>query len=314
MMGSRQITEGALMTGLYLILLLINVFVPFIGAVVFFVLPVPFILYSYRHGWKPGLTMLIVAAILSSLFATIYSLPVTLMIGSGGLFVGAAMHRKRSAYETWAAGTVGFTLGIVSLFLITQLLFDINWIEEIRTLLDESFSMTEQMMKNFMGSSETSDEQLQALREQIRQFPDIIPSLFAIMGIAMAFLSQWIGYKIINRIDQQNFHFTKFRNYKLPTAVLWYYFLGMIASWMFTESDNMIYIAGLNIFIVTGLLIALQGFAFIFYYAYVKKLSKAVPIISVVITILFPGLLLYLIRILGIIDIGFSLRERIKGK
>ncbi|WP_085506613.1 YybS family protein [Thalassobacillus devorans] len=312
MMGSKQITDGALMTGVYLILLLINVFVPFLGIVVFFTLPVPFILYSYRHGGKPGIFMLLAAIILSLLTATIYSLPLTLLAGVGGLFIGISLYKRRTSYETLAIGSVGFLLGLVAVFLVTQLLFGVNWIDEINTMMDESFAMTEGMMETITGDNEATEEQIQALQEQFKQFPDIIPSLFAIMGLVMAFISQLLSYKIINRLDRADLKFAKFRDFKLPTSILWYYFFGMIFTWINTDPNSTIYLAAINVFIVTGLLIALQGFAFIFYYTHVKKLSKAVPVLSIILTILLPTVLLYLVRILGIIDLGFSLRSRLK--
>lgn len=312
MMGSKQITDGALMTGVYLIMLLINVFVPFVGILVFFALPVPFIIYSYRHGFKPGVFMVLTAIILSLLVATIYSLPITLMAGVGGLFIGLSLNKERSAYETLAVGTVGFLLGLVSVFLVTQMLFGVNWIDEINTMLDESFAMTEGMMDSFIGENEATEEQMQALQEQVQQFPDIIPSLFAIMALGLAFISQLLSYKILNRMEQKKLKFAKFRDFKLPTSILWYYFFGMIFTWINTDTESMVYLAAINIFIVTGLLIALQGFAFIFYYTHVKKLSKAIPVVTIILTILLPTVLLYLVRILGIIDLGFSLRNRLK--
>ncbi|ELK46868.1 DUF2232 domain-containing protein [Halobacillus sp. BAB-2008] len=51
---SRRLTEGALMAGIYLILLLLSLYMPIIGPFMIFVLPVPFAYYAHRHGWKPG--------------------------------------------------------------------------------------------------------------------------------------------------------------------------------------------------------------------------------------------------------------------
>jgi len=67
-----------------------------------------------------------------------------------------------------------------------------------------------------------------------------------------------------------------------------------------------------NLLMIVGIALMLQGFSFIFYFAHIKRIAKAVPILIVIATILFPGILLYFIRILGIIDIGFRLRGRLK--
>ncbi|WP_082232013.1 YybS family protein [Halobacillus massiliensis] len=313
MNDTRKITEGALMTGAYLLLLLIILFTPIVGSFLIFVLPIPFIFYSYRHGFKVGMLMMVAAIVFTLVFATVFSLPATLMAGIGGLFVGEAMHKKRSAYETWASGSLGFIIGLVSVFLITQLLFGMNWMDEIQTALDESFSMAENMMGAF-GSSEEVQQQLTGMEEQIRALPDYLPSILAIMGILIAFISQWVSYKVINRVEGKKFYFPSFRHYNLPVSVLWYYFFALIFSYVFAESNNIWYLAAINVYTLTGVFLVLQGFAFLFYYVHIKGQSKALPIVVIAGSLLFPTIVMYLIRILGIIDIGFSLRQRLEPK
>ncbi|RWZ54705.1 DUF2232 domain-containing protein [Halobacillus fulvus] len=312
MNNSRRITEGALMTGVYLLLLLVIIFLPIAGALLMLALPVPFIFYSYRHGGKAGALMLVATLIFTVVFATVFSLPATLLAGVGGLFLGAALHKNRSAYETWAQGSIGFIIGLLGVYLSTQLFFGVNWTEEIRNSLNEGFTMTENLLGGLM-SSEQSELQLEAVREQVNTLPDIIPSVLVISGIIIAFISQWISFKVINRVEKKKLRFPPFREFKLPTSLLWYYLIAMVLMLIVGE-EGTLYLAAINIFTLTGLLIVLQGFSFIFYYADKKKWSKAIPILLIVFSFLLPQILLYLVRILGIIDLGFSLRERVQEK
>ncbi|WP_181350743.1 YybS family protein [Thalassobacillus sp. CUG 92003] len=311
MNDSRRITEGALMAGLYLLLLLVHIFLPFIGAFVLIALPVPFIVYTYKHGWKPGAIVFIASIILSSLMATIYSIPVTILMGLGGMFTGWAMHQKRNAYETWAAGSIGFIIGLVIVFASSQLLFNVSWTETVQTTIDQALRNAETMLNNFGGGA--SEEQLALLEEQVSSWPDLIPSMLAFVGIGLAFIGQWLSYKMINRLEQTKLSFPAFRDFRLPLSLLWYYFFALILDLVITDTDSIWNLAAINLFTLTGSLILLQGFAFIFYYAHIKGKSKALPITAVVLSFLFPMILLYLVRILGIIDIGFSLRERLNG-
>ncbi|ARI75552.1 YybS family protein [Halobacillus mangrovi] len=314
MNNTKRITEGALMTGIYLLLLLVIIFLPgIIGSILLFTLPVPFVFYSYRHGWKAGLLMFVASIIFTTLFATVVSLPVTLLAGVGGLFLGGAMHKERSPYETWAIGSVGFIIGIVGIYLVTQLFFGINWMDQIRESLNQAFTMTENMFGGML-QGEDSEQQLELIREQINRLPDIVPSILAITGISFAIVSQWLTYKLINRIENKKFKFATFRNFRLPTSVLWYYFVAMIVHYVTIEGNGIFYLAAINVFTLTGILIALQGFSFIFFYAHMKKWSKAIPAVAIVLSLLLPQILLYLVRILGIIDIGFPLRKRVEEK
>src|SRR5690606_27766801 len=106
MKKSTILKEGALFSGFYIILFLITVFVPGIGTVTMFLLPIPVVLYSFRYGLKPSLIMFFVILILTALFATVLSLPITILAGLGGIVIGLCLHYKKSVYETWALGAV----------------------------------------------------------------------------------------------------------------------------------------------------------------------------------------------------------------
>ncbi|QAS52897.1 YybS family protein [Halobacillus litoralis] len=312
MNDTRRLTEGALMTGIYLLLLLLIIFMPFVGSIGLMVLPVPFVYYSYRHGWKAGALMLVAATMFTFFFASVF-IVFTLLAGFGGLFLGGALYHKRSSYEALAIGSVGFIIGLVTTFLITQLLLGVDLMEEFNNSMNQAFSTFERLFSGIL-EGESMEAEMADFRELIDFIPDIIPSILAIAGVLMAFVSQWITYKLINRIENKQLKFVKFKNFKLPTSVLWYYFVALILNYVTMDSDGLLYLAAINVFILTGALLVIQGFSFVFFYASMKKWSKAIPILIVVFSLLLPQILMYLVRILGIIDIGFPLRERIEEK
>jgi uncharacterized protein YybS (DUF2232 family) len=99
---------------------------------------------------------------------------------------------------------------------------------------------------------------------------------------------------------------------KLPISIIWLYLIVVIASFFNLDPDGMMFIGVQNALMILEILLAIQGFSFIFFFSHYKKWSKAIPILSIIITLLFPIILLYFVRILGIIDIGLNLRERLK--
>ena len=311
---TRRITEGALMTGIYLLLLLVIIFTPsIIGGLLLLTLPVPFVFYSYRHGWKAGGMMLIATLIFTVIFATAISLPATLFAGIGGVFLGGALYNKRTAYETLAVGSLGFSLGFLGIYLTTQAFFGLNWTEEIRNSLDQAFTLSQNMFGSLL-TGDANQEQIDAIREQISTLPDLIPSILVLSGIMIAFIAQWLAYRLINRVERKQHRFPPFQDFKLPTSILWYYFFAMIFTYLVGDQDGTLYLATINVYTLTGVFLVLQGFSFIFYYAQQKKWSKAIPAVIIIVSLLLPQLLLYLVRILGIIDIGFPLRERVQEK
>ncbi|MEI3604429.1 YybS family protein [Pseudogracilibacillus sp. SE30717A] len=307
---SKKITDGALLTAVYIVLLLIVIFVPFIMTFGIFVLPVPFVIYAARHGWKPTILMLLTTTLLTMVFATVVSLPVTLLAGIGGIFIGTAINKKLGAYEVWARGSVGFIVGMVFVLIIVQYVVNINIYEEMDIMIQDSISMTRSIMDQ-IGLDANSEKQLKLIEEQMYTFKDLLPSSIAIASIFLAFVSQWISNKVINRIENKKLQFPPFKQFNLPTAVIWIYFFALILSFIDLGTDSGLYLVVLNVFALTTILITIQGLSFVFFYADFKKMHKSIPIIIVVFTLLIPQLFMFLIRIIGIMDLGFSLKARL---
>lgn len=142
-------------------------------------------------------------------------------------------------------------------------------------------------------------------------FKDLIPASMAIASILMAFLAQWLSYKVMNRIERQRLHFPAFKSFNLPVSLVWVYFIALLISFLIQEDQGTVYLVIMNVVLLSMILLAIQGFSFIFFYADYKKLSKAIPITLVVVTLLIPGILLLLVRIVGIIDLGYGLKQRV---
>lgn len=307
---SKILTEGALLTAIYIILLLIATFVPVITLVATFLLPVPFIIFASRHDWKPSFLMFAVASVLSVLFATIFTFPITVLMGAGGIMIGSAIHKKLSPYETWARGTIGFVLGLVFIFVFSQFVFQVNLINEIDQMINQSMQMSRKFMEQ-IGFADQAEDQMVLIEQQIEMIKNLIPAGIAFIAILIAVISQWVSYKVINRLEDRKLHFPPFRLLRMPVSLVWIYFFALIFTFFQLDPSSTLFLAVNNVQILAGMLMTLQGFSFIFFYAHHKNKSKALPITSVILTLLFPFLLLYLVRLLGIIDIGFSLRDRL---
>lgn len=307
---SKKVKDGALFIGVFLGLLLISLFIPFALLICMFLLPIPFVVYTYRYDWQPALVMLAVAVLLSLMIAPMVTLPMTVLVGLGGIMIGAAINHRLTSYETWARGSIGFIAGLLFVFLFSQFVLQINWTEEIDQLVEESLEISNQLVNQF-GLGEQTDEQLEALEDQLTILKDLIPVTISIIAIILAFITQWVSYKVINRLENKQFKFPPFRSLRLPAPIIWIYFFAIVLMLINSDAGSMLYIGSYNIFILVGFFVALQGFSFIFFFAYEKKVSHILPVTSIILAVLFPFIVLYLVRILGIIDIGFGLRDRL---
>ena len=306
---SRLMKEGAILGILYLILLFVSLFIPILNIVMIFLLPIPFIIFTTRYGWKASSVLFLVVFIVGAVFAMFITVPIMVLTGITGIMIGSAIHNNSSPYETWARASLGFLLGIMFIFVYVQGVLNINIMDEFYLAIDDSIEMTQDTLGQF--GLESGSDQIELIRQQMEYMLNLLPVMFVVISIFCGFVIQWIGYKALNRFDHRSLRFPPFRNFQLPKVLIWIYFIAILFSWFDLDPNSGIYLTVINITNLAGLIISLQGFSFILYYTYKKGLSKVIPIISFIIIVLFPPIGLYMIRILGIIDLGFSLRDRI---
>lgn len=310
MKDSNVIKDGALLVIVYIVLLVLSLFIPVLIMPGVLIMPIPFIMFSSKYDWKQSLGMLLAALILSMFLIIEVSLPLTMLVGLGGIMIGTAMYQNLSAYETWARGSLGFVAGLLFIFIFMQFAMQINIATELNLLLQESLQTSKDVLEQF-GLGGQAEEQVEIMEEQILLLTHLIPAGIAIVAIALSFLSQWIGYKVINRFNDQKYSFPPIRKLRFPTLLIWIYFFALIFTFVDLEPNSILYLVVHNVLTLIGVLIAIQGLSFVFFYAHHKKWRKTLPIITLILTLLLPFLLLNLIRIVGIIDIGFGLRDRL---
>src|SRR5699024_12622315 len=98
----------------------------------------------------------------------------------------------------------------------------INIYADIYLVIAESMNLMQSMM-NQLGLKDDIEEQMKLMEEQMHLFKDLIPASIAVISILVAFVSQWLSYKIINRIEQQGLYFSKFKSFNLPRSGVWVY-------------------------------------------------------------------------------------------
>jgi uncharacterized protein YybS (DUF2232 family) len=313
MKDSKKITDGVLFTVIFMLLML-GTFIPVLAIICMFLLPVPFVLYTARHNIKPAFLMYAAAILLTVLLATLFSLPLTVTTGLGGILLGYSVYKGLSAYETWARGTFGFIIGMLFTFIYSQVLLGVNWINDLRQMMTDSVEMSLSILPSMGVPGEELEQLEQMMYAQVDYMVQLLPVWLVLTAALAALVSQWISYKIMNRLEDRNLYFPPFRELQLPASLIWIYLIAILLMLIDTDPAGTFSIMVQNVVMLVGLFMIIQGFSFIFYYAHHKNWSKAIPVLSVVVTLLFPGIFIILVRVLGVLDIGFKLRDRIEKK
>ncbi|OLO42155.1 hypothetical protein BTR23_02690 [Alkalihalophilus pseudofirmus] len=308
MKKTRALTEGSLLAALFGIGIIALLFIPLISMVLIWFMPIPFIIYVLRHGLKPGLLFWVVTMFLTFIISGLPGLPIPLFFGAGGLVVGELYRREKSGLAVLLGGSLTYIVSIILLFVISIVLLGIHPIHTSQELMRQSVETAESML---IGIGQETNEQLDEFYQVIDTLAELGPLLIILMGITTAILTQLVSRLIVKRFYPKVPALPPFREWKFPKSFLWYYLIVSILVLIGVPETSFMHIVLINLFPLLGFAMTVQGLSFLFYYCHVKSVPKVVPILATVFSLLLP-LVLFIVRIIGIIDLGFDLRKRVK--
>ena len=308
----KQLAVGGLLLAIFSIMLLITIYVPVVGVLMMFILPIPFIFIALENSLKWSFVFLVAACFLTVILGHILSVPLTLMMGSIGTTIGFYLRTGKSHLQMYILSVLLFIANMLFIFYTSMVLMDINYIDKTIERMNVIIEQSERMF-NSIGQNEESIEMLMQFKESMQLVEVLLPSLIVIASTVLVGVII-IGCKpIINRFSSKKILIAPLRQLQLPKSLLWYYLFTMIASLFIGPSDGIAYTVVFNLLFCMQFFVMLQGYSFLFYISNKKKWHTFIPIIAVVLSILLPfaSIVAPLIRILGIIDLGFSLREKL---
>ncbi|UTW70601.1 DUF2232 domain-containing protein [Anaerobacillus sp. HL2] len=116
MKNTRVMTEGAIFAAIFALIALTTVILPILGSVLIWILPLPFIIYTLRNGWKPGFSLFIVMAFVSFIIGGPLLILSAIFFGSGGIVVGEIYKREKSAFTALLGGSLAYITNLILYF------------------------------------------------------------------------------------------------------------------------------------------------------------------------------------------------------
>ena len=306
-----MLTEGTLMLAIFTVLLLLSLFVPMAMLVTQFFLILPFLLYSAKYPVKNAI-ILVIGSVLISLMMGIVLAPFAILFGTTGTVMGYCIRTGKSKIITYMASSMAFLVNIVLIFAAASTFFKLNFIDE---LVETARTSIDQYSNILIKLGQSPDPKLtEQMNEMISLMGTIAPTLLVGSAFITVILLMVVNFPIMKRLGYDVPRFQPFRSLKFPKSILWYYLIALVLSLAVNpDVGSYWYMVLINAAYILQTLLVIQGLAFIFYFCHCKKWPKAIPIILVFLTFLLP-LLLSIVRMLGIIDIGFNLRQRLNKK
>lgn len=311
-MNTRKITEGALLLAVFTIILLMSLYLPLLGTMASFALPIPFIYYTAKYNWKYGLFLFLGSLGISIIVGSIFALPVVVVYGLTGIVIGWFIYGKKDRTALFIGATLTFLLNVVIQFAISVIFLEINVFEEILQVINKSIEITTTTLNAF---EQNINEEVFDL---LHQFSDLLivllPSLLVIASLISVFIIQMIAFPIIKKFGIEVPNAKPFHELSLPKSLIWYYLVILLISiFVPIEEKTFLYSVITNFLFILQMAMIFQGITFVFFYFHHLNTSKTTPIIITIVCFLFP-IFLQILRILGIIDLGFDLRSRLSKR
>ncbi|AUD23617.1 DUF2232 domain-containing protein [Bacillus sp. HBCD-sjtu] len=311
MKNTKFITEGAALLAIYAMLLLISMYVPILGAVVTFALPLPFILLTIRYKLSSAFVIFTAALFITVIVSQPMNLVKTTMFGLIGIVLGYMYKKQKKPVEILMAGTLAYLIGIMLIYVASIKFFNIDLMKQMQNMFNESMTQSEKIVT--AAGMPISKEQ----KELFAQFNDVLqtlfPSLLVMVSVCFSWITVMISGSVLRKLKHDVIPWPKFKDIQLPKSIVWYYVIFILLStFIKVEPTSYLHMVFSNLYVIFALLLVLQGLTFIAFLAHSKGFTKGVPIISFIACMFIP-MLFPLVTILGIIDLGISLRSKIGG-
>lgn len=300
------------MMSIFAVMMLFYLYVPLLSIIFFLAAPIPIILYTIRHGLKKGIAAGAIGIVISFLIgsmAGLMSAPILIAVGLGmGVF-----YSRRQPGNAIITGALLYLFSILISFVVSVQLFQIDIMNIAKESIEQMMPMVESVLKQSGASEKDIAKQLKQFKEMQDTALSALPVALLILVTLMAFVNHWFARPLLKRFVSDMPSLKKFKDMRLPKSMVWYYLLTLLLMLIQTEKGSFLWLVQTSAFQILFILVLIQGFSFLFYYCHEKNISKAVPIFAVVLTVFFPPIGV-IVRIIGIADIGFDLREKVKNK
>jgi uncharacterized protein YybS (DUF2232 family) len=308
---SKTLRDGAGATIFFILLLVLTIYVPIMGWVSLFLLPLPLTFFTNRAGWKTGLGVFISSFLLATFVTPRFAYVIIAGFLLIGLVMGELLRRKGTAFSLLLGGALSNVVILLIGYGIASDFYHINIISWLTSDLIKNYELTLKMYPYVYGDSK---DQLNTIRQAIASLGQLTPAFLVIIAFFYAFLIELVSGFILKKLSVPFPKWPPIREWRFPRNVIWFYFLAVIIMLAGgTNLEDTIEMVAFNVVVLLEWVLAIQGFSFVFFYFHQKKKRRFIPILITIFSLLIPPVL-YIVRLLGIIDLGFDFRSRITRK
>lgn len=312
----KSLTEGAMMTALFILFGLIAVYLPFLSFLAPLVLPLPITLVTLRNGVGIGiLTSFCGGVILALLLTPLPALLIVIQYAVLGLFMGYCFRVHKKPAFTLIIATIIAACGVVASLLLASVVAGLP-IAEIGNEIQNTFVAMLQYMKDSgltqnLPNGMTFDQYQQMMLETLQR---ILPAMFLITGMILTVLNYLITASVLRRLGIDISRLPKFEEWRLKIPFVWLFSIGLVLFILGKQLDNTVLTQiGVNTLFVFFPLLFVCGLSLCFWVIKRWRVNSLMKILTVIIMIYLSTVIVYLLVLLALFDPLMDIRQKYRN-
>lgn len=278
MRKTSAMVEAGILAAIAVVMALIAMYVPVIGAFVNFVWPLPVIICGMRHGLKYSVMTLIVASIIVGIvISPIQAFFLGAIFGLLGLVLGECMRRHLPAAKIMLYGSVGAVIALILNIVLSFAILDIDPIAMMFSQFDKSLTDMADFYRSH-GISETDTQAaVQSYSEMIKMMRIIMPGAFLLSAPMLAFVNYFVAKKVLSRLGESFEDLPPFVNWIVPSWVIAPFIISLVGVTYFyinKLTETWMYKLCVNVQTVCTFLLVLQAICLVYWYVQTKNKPK----------------------------------------
>lgn len=306
----KPMVEGGILSAIAILFALISVYLPLIGPFVNLIWPVPIILLGVRHGYKWSIMATIVSGIvIAMLMHPMHAVSVVVGFGLIGIVLGYAFRMGYNSSKTMFYGTIASIISKAAMLAIGAAVTGINPFNMQGDVMAKAMAQAVEVYRNFGMAEQDLTKITESMQTVVELMKIILPAGFIMASVVDTCLNFLIAKAVLKKLGHSIPDFPPFKHWALPDYIVYFFALAVVMIyWGSTREITILYNVGMNLQVMTSILLLVQGLALINFLVDKYKLSRLTK--GIILFLIFTnGLFAQILIFAGAIDMVIDYRH-----
>ncbi|WP_432353681.1 YybS family protein [Sporosarcina sp. A2] len=300
--NARKLTYGAMMIALFAVLFAVSLYIPLLGSISLFFIPLPILLYRLSYDRSASLLVAVAAIFISSLLGGLLSIPAAISLVLIGFVMGECIEATKSKFYTVMAVGMTVLISMVATYVGGVLLFEFNAID----VMMDTFQDAQQKMTGYLSQLGTLPKDYEKIiADTFLYYRSTIPAMVILGSLLSGYLFVAANFYTAGRVGTKVQKFPPFREMKLPFMTIVIYAVVILSSFLMgTDTTSTGYLIYINAMVILRFAFLLQGLSLIYFFLHERKLPRFITVLATVFAVMLNPMTI----LLGTLDTAINIR------